>query len=234
MAKTSITKTALWEAWKDVRSLLRKASRRDVTDYFEFDIDPDQWIKNALQDIRKGRYEPEPPYRFSLAKSMGFSRRMTMPRIRDLVVYRAITDRVLLHARRSPGKHVHFARNTIARDRRGVQDSYEYGDLSGSAFEGWMKFNQYRKHLLLDKVYPFIVLTDITNYFDTILFDRIIDAAMRSGVSGGTLGLLRFLLERLAIRDSYNESPALASPLMSSTARGPLRMSCCSSTTSEC
>lgn len=210
---TGITRTALWEAWKNVRRLLRRASRRDVTDYFEFDVDPDQWINKAIKDIHDGRYEPETPYRFSLAKSMGFSRRMTMPRIRDLVVYRAITDRVLLRIRWSPGEHVHFARNTIARDRKRAQDSYDYGLLSGSAFDEWMKFNQYRKHLLLDRVFPFLVLTDITNYFDTVLFDRIIDAATRSGVSGRMLGLLRFLLERLSIRDSYNESPRIGLPV---------------------
>ena len=213
MATTGITKAALWSAWKEVRRLLRKASRRDVTDYFEFDVDPDQWIERALRDIDSGQYEPEKPYRYSLAKNMGFSRRMTMPRIRDLVVYRAITDRVLRRIKWSPGQHVHFGRNTIAKDWKGTEDSFGYGSLSGSAFEEWMKFNQYRKHLLHDRVYPFVVLTDITNYFDTILFDRIIDAAMRSGVGSRTLGLLRFFLERLAIRDSYNESPRIGLPV---------------------
>lgn len=210
---TTITKTALWDAWKNVRKLLRSASRRDVTDYFEFDVEPDQWIQEVLKDIRSGRYEPEAPYRFSLAKSMGFSRRMTMPRIRDLVLYRAITDSVLHKLGRQPGKHVHFARNTIAKRHRETQDSYDYVPLSGSAFEEWMKFNQYRKHLLIDNIYPYVVLTDVTNYFDTILFDRIIDAATRARISGRTLGLLRFLLERLAIRESYNESPRIGLPV---------------------
>ena len=213
MTTTGLTRTDLWKAWKNVRKLLRSASRRDVTDYFEFDVDPDQWISKAIKDIREGRYEPEAPYRFSLAKSMGFVRRMTMPRIRDLVIYRAITDRVLLRIRRSPGEHVHFARNTIASDRKEALESGDYDHLSGKAFEEWLKFHQYRKRLLFDRIYPFVVLTDITNYFDTILFDRIIDAAMRSGVNARALGLLRFLLERLAIRDSYNESPRIGLPV---------------------
>lgn len=210
---TGLTKSALWQAWKNIRKLLRRASRRDVTDFFEFDVDPDRWIQQTIKDIQDGRYEPERPYRFSLAKSMGFSRRMTMPQIRDLVVYRAITDRVLLRIRRSPGQHVHFGRNTTPKDPIGTQSIFDYGNLSGRAFDEWMKFNQYRKHLLLDKVFPFIVLTDITNYFDTILFDRIINAAMVSGVNSRMLGLLRFLLERLAIRDSYNESPRIGLPV---------------------
>ena len=92
-------------------------------------------------------------------------------------------------------------------------DGHHYGHLSGNAFEEWLKFNQYRKHLLLDKVFPYIVLTDITNYFDTILFDRVIDAARKSRMNVRVLGLLRFFLERLAIRDSYNESPRIGLPV---------------------
>ena len=212
LAIPGLTRPSLWKAWKNVRKLLRKASRRDVTDYFEFDVEPEQWIQRTVEDIRKGRYEPAPPYRFSLAKSMGFSRRMTMPHIRDLVVYRAITEQVLLHIGKAQAKHVHFARNTMAKNIQNTADE-GYGYLSGDAFAEWMKFNQYRRRLLFDKAYPFIVLTDITNYFDTILFDRIIDAAMRSRMSRGGLGLLRFLLERLSIRDSYNESPRIGLPV---------------------
>lgn len=76
-----------------------------------------------------------------------------------------------------------------------------------------MKFDQYRRYLLLDNIYPYIVLTDITNYFDSILFDRVIDAAMKSKMNSATIGLLRFLLERLAIRDSYGESPRIGLPV---------------------
>ena len=198
MAIPELTKTSLWQAWKDVRKLLRKSSRRDVTDYFEFDVDPDLWIKGLASDIRRGTYEPATPYRFSLAKSMGFSRRMTMPQIRDLVVYRAVINQILKHAGRSPGTHIHFARRAISKHKYSVE-AVGYGHLFGNSFEEWLKFNQYRRYLLLGNVYPYIVLTDITNYFDSILFDRVVDVAMKSKMNSATLGLLRFLLERLAI-----------------------------------
>lgn len=212
MTIPQISKTSLWQAWKDVRKLLSKSSRRDVTDYFEFDIDPDQWIKALASDIRQGTYEPATPYRFSLAKSKGFSRRMTMPRIRDLVVYRAIINQILRHAGKSPGTHIHFARRAISKHRYHAEVE-GYGYLSGNSFEEWLKFDQYRRYLLLDNVYPYIVLTDITNYFDSILFDRVVDAVMTSRMSSATLGLLRFLLEKLATRDSYGESPRIGLPV---------------------
>ena len=212
MAIPQLSKTSLWQAWKDVRKLLRKSSRRDVTDYFEFDVDPDHWIKEIALDIRQGRYEPAKPYRFLLAKSMGFSRRMTMPHIRDLVVYRAIINQILKRAGRGPGTHIHFAQKAISKHRHHTEHE-SYGNLSGNSFKEWLKFDQYRRYLLLGDVYPFIVLTDITNYFDSILFDRAIDAAMKSRMNSATLGLLRFLLERLTIRDSYGESPRIGLPV---------------------
>ena len=207
-----LSKSSLWAAWKDVRKMLRKASRRDITDYFEFDVAPDLWIRKTLKDIKSGKYEPAAPYRFTLAKSMGFSRRMTMPRIRDLVVYRAVTNEILRRAGRNSGKHVYFARNTSSPFQTKTAMT-EYGKVSGRAFIEWMKFNQYRKQLFFEKKYPFIVLTDIANYFDTILFDHIIDSVIRLPIDSNMLGLLRFLLERLVIRGAFNESPRIGLPV---------------------
>ena len=212
MATSPLSKTSLWQAWKDVRKLLRKSSRRDITDYFEFDVDPDRWLKDLASDIERGTYEPATPSRFSLAKSMGFSRRMTMPRVRDLVVYRAIVNQVLRYAAKSPGTHIHFARSALSKHRY-LAEAEGYGYVSGNSFEEWLKFDQYRRYLLLGNIYPYIVLTDITNYFDSILFDRAIDAAMKSRMNSATLGLLKFMLERLSIRDSYGESPRIGLPV---------------------
>jgi hypothetical protein len=66
-----ITRSALWNAWKAVRSQLKKAPRRDVLDYLEYDIDPDVWINRLLNRLKIGEYTPEKPIRYSLAKSKG-------------------------------------------------------------------------------------------------------------------------------------------------------------------
>jgi hypothetical protein len=85
-----INRTSLWKAWKQVRRELRSAAVRDVTDFLEYDIDPNVWIDRLLRQIAAGTYEPHTPSRYSLAKSNGFSRRMTMPAIPDVVLYRTI------------------------------------------------------------------------------------------------------------------------------------------------
>lgn len=71
-----ITKASLWKSWRNVRKQLSRTLLRDVTDFVEYDIDPDWWIKRLLVDIEAGHYEPTTVHRFSVAKKMGFSRRM--------------------------------------------------------------------------------------------------------------------------------------------------------------
>ena len=211
----AINKSSLWRAWKNIRKQLSRTSMRDITDYAEFDIDPDWWIDKLLKDIEAGRYEPARPYRFTLAKKQGFSRQITFPHVPDVVVYRAVTDYLYKRAKRLEKGHVYFARNTLSikQSLDTDVDGAEYTFLSGSAFRKWLEFDQYRKRLLLDRIYPYVVLTDISNYFDSILYDRVIDAIHETNVDRGVVGLLFFILERLSIRDAFNESSRIGLPV---------------------
>ncbi len=215
----NINRSSLWTAWKNIRKQLPRTSMRDITDYVEFDIDPDWWIGKLLKEIKAGRYEPASPYRFTLAKKIGFSRQMTFPHIPDLVLYRAITDYLYVRAKRLEKGHVYFARNELSKKRKNRPHDIDNVDESGytfssaSSFEKWREFDQYRKHLLLDDVYPYIVLTDISNYFDSVLYGRVIDAIHEVNVDRNVVGLLFFILERLSIREAFNESPRIGLPV---------------------
>ena len=212
-----LDKNALWEAWKEVRRQLPKSSRRDVTDYVEFDVDPDEWIDRLLEQVNGGQYEPRQPYRFSLAKKLGFRRTITFPHVPDLVLYRALTELIYRRAKPTEKGNVYFARNTRSKLRRSAEasDSSEpsYEFMSGSAFAKWKEYDEYRKRLLVDKVFPYFVLTDIANYFDSILYARTLDAIQGIEIGRNLVGLLFFLLERLSPRDPYNESPRIGLPV---------------------
>lgn len=108
-----ITRTSLWNAWKAIRKELRGASCRDVVDYLEYDVDPDVWINRLLRQISQAQYEPSTPTRFTLGRSLGFSRTMTFPAVPDLVLYRAIVDFIYRRARRREQPHVYFKRDTL-------------------------------------------------------------------------------------------------------------------------
>ena len=110
-----ITKTSLWIAWKSIRKELRRATIRDVVDYLEYDINPEVWIKRLLKQVANGTYEPRTPSRFTIAKSKGFSRRMTMPAIPDLVLYRTIGTYLKNRLHKHEHKYVYFERAALSK-----------------------------------------------------------------------------------------------------------------------
>jgi hypothetical protein len=217
---TGISRTSLWNAWKEIRRTLKYASVRDVVDFLEYDIDPNVWINRVLGQIRAGSYEPSSPRRFTLAKSRGFSRTMTLPAIPDLVLYRAVLDRLYASGRRAERKHVYFARERLSKVRQEAKSLSEANEaatdyqLTGQdRFAAWKLYDQYRKYLIFEKVYPYIVTTDITNFFDSILYSRIADSIQGLSAPRRLVGLLFFLLEHLSVRESYTESPRIGLPV---------------------
>jgi hypothetical protein len=221
-----ITKSALWNAWKAVRSQLKKAPRRDVLDYLEYDIDPDVWINRLLARLKIGEYAPEKPIRYSLAKSKGFDRIITVPRIPDVVLYRAIVDHLFRKARRKQKKHVYFSQATLSETvaavgqqttamMQAIQDreASDYGTASTSAFLEWLKFDQYRKLLIFEKIHPFIVVTDIANFFDSVLYGRIEESLYDIPAPSKMVLLLFSLLENLSIREEFTPVQRIGLPV---------------------
>lgn len=216
-----ISKTSLWNTWKIVRKELRNASIRDVIDYVDYDVDPDKWIERILRHLSEGHYEPTTPHRFTLGKSNGFSRTMTMPSIPDLVLYRTIVDAIYVKALRREHAHVYFKRERLQQAQTAAQQqaaqfmswTSHYRLTSQRSFYNWLRFAQYRKQLLLSAVHPHFVITDVTNFFDSILHSHLEEALRGLAVPARMLGLLFFLLERLSVRYEYARSHAISLPV---------------------
>ena len=217
-----ISKTSLWQAWKEVRTELRNATVRDVIDFLDYDIEPEIWIGRLLRHIKAGTYEPLTPLRFTLAKSGGFKRRLTQPSISDLVLFRAIADFVHIKAQKHQQPHVYYRRadlkqaadaaaNAAKLDIQKLASIYRF--TSAKSFRNWRDYEQYRKQLILRKLYRYIVITDITNFFDSVLHSEVSNAFRNYPVPSRLIGLLFFLLERLAIRADYSDSPRIGLPV---------------------
>jgi hypothetical protein len=197
---------------------VRRSVVRDVIDFLDYDIEPEVWIRRLVAQLASGRYEPKSPDRFPLAKSSGLSRQMTQPAIPDVVLYRAVADSLYRGAKRREHKHVYFLRRqaadasrTAATEAAAAMSSYPSG--SRSRFLTWLRYDQYRKYLILKRVYPYIVVTDISNFFDSILFNRVVDSVLGRFAQPRMVGLLLFLLERLSIREAFSESPRIGLPV---------------------
>ena len=212
---------ALWRAWKEIRRDLRRSTIRDVIDFLEYDIEPKKWMRQLLRQIAAEEYEPRAPRRFNQAKSNGFSRRMTFPAVMDLVLYRAVVDHCYKRIRKKEGRHVYFEQKALSAAQHAAaeeasaemrQERALYGYSSKRRWQAWLNYDEYRRLLILDRVYPYIVIVDVSNFFDSILYSRIADAL--SGLANARItGLLFFLLERLSIRDAYTESPRVGLPV---------------------
>ena len=173
-----ISRTSLWRSWKAVRKELKNLSIRDVVDFLEYDVDPDVWINRLLASISQGTYEPQPPRRFTLGKSKGFSRTMALPAVPDLVLYRALTDYIFEKAQKRQRRHVYFLRSQHAEVQRKIAGEPvdpaqlgipHYRASSQRSFLNWLKYDQYRKHLIFKKVHRYFVITDVANFFDSVL-----------------------------------------------------------------
>lgn len=223
-----ITRTSLWASWKAVRIELRRSSSiRDVIDCLDYDVNPDVWIDRLLARIASGEYEPETPRRFTLGKSKGFSRTMTLPAVPDLVLYRTIVDHVYSCSRGRKHRIVYFLRDQLskaqkaalddalgkmreARDFEVVDGTYRY--TGRKSFYNWLRFDQYRKHLIQEDAKEYLVVTDIANFFDTVLHSHVAEAVQSLSVPPRMIGLLFFLLEHLSIRQDYSSSHGISLP----------------------
>lgn len=228
-----ISRTSLWKSWKAIRKDLKQASVRDVVDFLDFDVNPDVWINRLLNRIELGDYEPEPPARFTLGKSKGFSRTMTLPSVPDLVLYRTIVDYIYARSRGRTYRHVYFLRDELSKAQQKalsegraamneakdqlpvykiVEADGEYRFTGKKSFYNWLKFDQYRKHLIYEETHDFIVVTDVSNFFDTILHSHVAEAVRTLSVPPRMVGLLHFLLEALSMRQDYSPSHGISLP----------------------
>ena len=92
-------------------------------------------------------------------------------------------------------------------------EPWNYEPMSKKGFRAWLAFDQYRKYLLLKRVYRYIVVSDVTNFFDSILYAKVSESLHRISAPPRMVGLLFFILERFSIRDAYNESPRIGLPV---------------------
>ena len=220
-----ITLSSLHRAWRSIRKLLRDATFRDVADYIDYDVDPQKWMRRLLSQIADGSYVPHVPQRFPLAKGYGFSRRLTYPHVPDLVLYRAAIDCLSSRLRRHQHKHVYFLRaqrtpspapttpDGSRLERAVSQYLLDYRTGSTSHYRAWLHYNQYRRQLIFSRVYPYIVTTDIANYFDSILFAHIGEALYAATPPSRLVGLIFLLLEHFASRGALTESARVGLPI---------------------
>ncbi|MEQ8667461.1 MAG: RNA-directed DNA polymerase [Rhodospirillales bacterium] len=210
-----LSSSEIWQAWKLIRKELRNSAKRDVVDYLEFDISPEVWIHRLCRQVRTLKFEPARPSTFFIAKGGGFNRRMATPSIPDAVLYRAIVDWLYSRASKFETRNAYFERKKLDKAQREAAeaarkemgfDEFANPYKSTTGFLRWLCFEQFKRHLLLGEPSKFIVITDITNFFDSVLHSRVQESLHQVSAPSKMMGMLFHLLERFEANHSFSAS----------------------------
>lgn len=222
----------LARTWAIVRKEVFRYTYRDVIDYLDYDLAPDRWISNLLTSIHNGQYRPSRPIFAKLAKSNGFERLICYPSIPDLVLYRLITDQIRANSRKLEHTHAYYERSELSAAQQAALEettpvdhngkSYtkqldewltDYKSASTRRFRAWLKYNQYRKYLIFHKIHEFIVVTDISNFFDSVIHTHIIDVLHQFSPSPASTRLLELLFQTFSSTLPLRSSDPIGLPV---------------------
>jgi Reverse transcriptase (RNA-dependent DNA polymerase) len=193
--------------WRQLRKELRQATIRDVVDWIDWARGIDQSLSELHAELCDGSYHPSPPSRFEVPKAAGAFRIITTPHIRDALVYRHISDSILARSIGDKVKGAFFSRSHSATpigDTFSIED-----DPSLTALEVWLRYNEYRSLTLLNQPYRILVVSDISNYFDSISHDLLIEHFAPTGLPREVAGLLGKLLEALRPTAGHSSAPRI-------------------------
>jgi hypothetical protein len=199
VARLSKTAANLRREVRDIRS-------RDIVDWADWFVALDRVLPILRTQIIEGTYAPSPPTRYELPKTKGSFRLITVPNIRDVVVYRHVADVALSRALPSKVKGAYFSRRHTPTPI-GQTFNLDPSDPYHKFFTIWLTYNAYRSRTLLASPHDMVVVTDISNYFDSIQHDLLLEYMAPLGLPRKTVGLLGRLLEAFKPQAGHSPNP---------------------------
>jgi hypothetical protein len=215
-----------------IRKEIRLLRARDAVDWLDWFLTLDASLEQLRDQILEGDYTPTPPSRYELGKSKGAFRIITSFNICDALVYRHISDAALEAALPRKVQGAFFSRRHSATPV-GKTFSVSEDDEYLNFFQVWLRYNEYRTHTMFQQPYECLVVTDISNYFESIQHNLLIEYLAPLGLPRKAMGLLGRLLEAFKPLAGHSPNPELACRSMNSTAHANSLTSSSSSTTAE-
>lgn len=205
----------LRSTWKAIREGLKRAEARDSLDYLEFDLLADQKIKTLRAEVISGSYIPSEPGAFELAKERGAYRVMSILTAEDALIFRHLVDDIYRHAQKDEPPGVFFAQGQptvpVGPELKSLVGTT--ADFYESGWHLWIRYHQYRSKTLLSAILPVLVVTDVTNYFESIQHDLLMEYLSPLGISRKSVGLLGKLLERFKPNSGHSPTPRVGLPV---------------------
>ena len=201
----------LRKTWKSVRREAKEHLVRDPIDCLDWAVTVGATLDQIRDDLLSGSYVPGSPTRYEAGKSKGSYRIMTVPNLRDALVYRLLSDAALDLALPAKVPGAYFSRRhhrtAVGRTFSLEEDPYLY------FFQIWLRYQEYRTRTLMNEPYEILVVADITNYFDSISHELLMEYLSPLGLPRKAVALLGRLLEALKPLTGHSPNPRIGIPV---------------------
>lgn len=201
----------LRKTWRALRRELRRTVARDVIDWTDWALTIESSLDLIRDQVLDGEYEPRPATRIEVGKSRGAYRVVTALNVRDALVFRVVCDRALELAVPSQVAGAYFSRRFSATPVGRLLG--EPPDPSETFFSIWLRYNEYRSRTLLNVPYQVLVITDISNYFESIQHDLLFEYLAPLGLPRKAVGLLGRFLDAFRPKSGHSPTPRVGIPL---------------------
>jgi hypothetical protein len=201
----------LRQAWTSIRKEAKKHRVRDPIDCLDWANTIEATLAQIREHLLSGEYTPSPPTRYTLAKSKGAFRVMTIPNIKDALVYRLICNWAYELALPAKVPGAFFSRRHKTSP---VGETFNLeDDPSLRFFDVWLRYHEYRTLTLLNQPYEVLVVSDITNYFDSISHALLLEYLCPLGLPRKAIGLLGRILEAFKPLSGHSPNPSIGIPV---------------------
>lgn len=201
----------LRKTWRSVRKEARTHSVRDAIDWLDWSVRIEATLPQIQRAILSGEYVPSSPARFELAKAHGSYRSMTIPNFRDAVVFRLVSDTALELANPHKVPGAFFSRR---HGKTPIGKTFTLRDDPYLRFfDIWRRYHEYRTLTLLSSPYEVLVVSDITNYFDSISHELLMEYLAPLGLPRKAIGLLGRILAALKPPAGHSRNPRIGIPV---------------------
>lgn len=187
----------LWR--KEVKQQLRDLPVKDLYDYYDFNYNIENRCELVCNLILNGTYKTSNPLIYRHEKKLGISRHIMIPTPSDALVFQAIVNKI---SRSISPDFKNKCFYTRSKNMRILPHEFNKNESYPDWSEQWKK---YQKEIYkFSKQKAFLVVTDLANYFDSILLRdlRSVIASMLKS-SESLLDLLFNLIEQLSWNPDY-------------------------------